>query len=473
MGTGRRRSRTRWGHGSGSSSKAVRFGASFPPFPPSKGVPRLSSSRPSSSGSKKRVYDDVYCNKLTSGYGGTTVHKKMDEEDEELEEDVLSSGMPHLSRPTKGNEEQESANEGDTVESDVEKASHVLNSKRSISSHLIDLSHAHPPRRNSQHMFRDRNQTLIVFDWDDTLFPTHWTKLQRRACRKAAPNQAKSDPFCPDIRQEYDRFAEKVQSLLERALELAHVVIITLSRDPWVEISCNNFLQSIGDWLLVHKIEIIYAQNAGVWPGRSFYANEREYWTAVKQKAITDETNAFYSRYEGQSWKNLISIGDSVFERDATLISLQKYSKETGLKGHGLCCFHGVDRNNHYRRIRAKTVKMMEDPLISDLSIEIEILTNWLPNIIQHDGGFNLDLKSDKLQEELNMLFRRDNCCTRFSNYTLSSGGSVSQLSLRDIDRSLLTRRRQKSETSVTTTDGDVSDVRRHSSSSNISVISV
>merc|ERR1719193_3040390 len=105
----------------------------------------------------------------------------------------------------------------------------------------------------------------------------------------------------------------------------------------------------------------------------------------------------------------------------------------------------------------------MEDPLISDLSIEIEILTNWLPNIIQHDGGFNLDLKSDKLQEELNMLFRRDNCCTRFSNYTLFSGGSVSQLSLRDIDRSLLTRRRQKSETSVTTTDGDVSDVRRHS----------
>lgn len=306
-----------------------------------------------------------------------------------------------------------------------------LETKRSLSGHLIDLCDAYPTRRNSQHMFRDRNQTLIVFDWDDTLFPTHWTRLHHRSHWRGGPNQPKTyESLHPETRNEYARFAEKVKSLLERALELAHVVIVTLSRDPWVEISCHNFLRSIGELICKHKIEIIYAQKPGVRPEKSSScSSQREYWTAVKQKAITNEANSFYSRYEGQSWKNLISIGDSVFERDATLITTQKYSLATGLKVHEPllpCCFDGVDTNNHYRKIRAKTIKMIEDPLISDLSIEIELLHKWLPSIIQHDGGFNLDLKSDRLQEELDALFRIDNANRpRHSRETtISSRGS-------------------------------------------------
>merc|ERR1719463_742564 len=43
------------------------------------------------------------------------------------------------------------------------------------------------------------------------------------------------------------------------------------------------------------------------------------YWSQMKGRAIAKELRSFYSQYEGQTWKNVISIGDSNFERYGTL----------------------------------------------------------------------------------------------------------------------------------------------------------
>eukprot|EP00438_Fugacium_kawagutii_P021264 Skav220185 [mRNA] locus=scaffold1074:48236:61157:- [translate_table: standard] len=51
----------------------------------------------------------------------------------------------------------------------------------------------------------------------------------------------------------------------------------------------------------------------------------------MKAKAITRECYNFYSQYEGQSWKNVISIGDSDFERIGTMSATKDYMAQTGI----------------------------------------------------------------------------------------------------------------------------------------------
>merc|ERR1712217_440593 len=48
-------------------------------------------------------------------------------------------------------------------------------------------------------------------------------------------------------------------------------------------------------------------------------------------RAIAKQVKDFYSQYEGQSWKNVISIGDSSFERLGTLQATKEYLKNEGV----------------------------------------------------------------------------------------------------------------------------------------------
>ena len=124
-----------------------------------------------------------------------------------------------------------------------------------------------------------------------------------------------------------------------------------------------------------------------------------QYWTAVKQAAIVKAINKFYSQYPGQSWKNVISIGDSDFERLATQQGVGAYGNANQLadsksKGFDAMCKSGVT-GGHYRRVRTKTVKMLDDPLAEDLMSELSMLNRWIAHIIELDGGFDCDLDDD------------------------------------------------------------------------------
>merc|ERR1712137_883894 len=54
-------------------------------------------------------------------------------------------------------------------------------------------------------------------------------------------------------------------------------------------------------------------------------ADWERYWGLMKGRAISEEAEAFYSQYEGQSWKNILSIGDSTFERYGLLAATSAY----------------------------------------------------------------------------------------------------------------------------------------------------
>jgi len=63
-----------------------------------------------------------------------------------------------------------------------------------------------------------------------------------------------------------------------------------------------------------------------------------------------------------------------------------------------------VSKDGHLRRLRSKTVKMIQEPDIDDITAEIEILTQWLPHVVERNEGLDLRLDTctdDDLLQEL------------------------------------------------------------------------
>lgn len=134
------------------------------------------------------------------------------------------------------------------------------------------------------------DETVFVFDWDDTLLCTSWL------------NQMGSDKV---VTQEMtDRCTElstTVKKVLAHARLLGRVVIITNSQKGWVEDSCSNFMPEL--MANIESIPIIYAQE------RNSKHASPILW---KQLTFIDELKGVFNEA-----KNIISIGDGEAEQEA------------------------------------------------------------------------------------------------------------------------------------------------------------
>jgi len=119
------------------------------------------------------------------------------------------------------------------------------------------------------------------------------------------------------------------------------------------------------------------------------------FWGMVKGKAIANELHEFYSQYEGQSWKNIISIGDSNFERKGTQFAAEDYMREAGIEFDGnFEDIHLVEVNGHMYKVRTKTFKMLEHPTAEELALEVSMLLKWLPLMVKLDRSFDVNLRT-------------------------------------------------------------------------------
>ncbi|CAK0856558.1 unnamed protein product, partial [Prorocentrum cordatum] len=117
----------------------------------------------------------------------------------------------------------------------------------------------------------EADQTVIIFDWDDTLFPTHYVWGDKRLrWHKVAPcwdpdgdpnmsayttqNHAEGTPHVT-MRAALAEHASQAAALLRLAVTLAHVVIVTLAGEGWVETSIRNFLPQLEGILEELRIE--------------------------------------------------------------------------------------------------------------------------------------------------------------------------------------------------------------------------
>jgi len=180
--------------------------------------------------------------------------------------------------------------------------------------------------------FAEPTQTLIFFDWDDTLFPTtaifdEWEVPTGKELENA---------IIPEVlSKQLVRWCDALLKFLKAACSVTErCVIVTNSRRPWVQQCARRFAPD-----MLQLLESARTMGSTVACGGSVriaYANEaisrkryrrdgirpvmqelppcdlelEEQLMKPKQDSMRKEAEDFYSRYSGQTWKNIISIGD-------------------------------------------------------------------------------------------------------------------------------------------------------------------
>jgi len=101
-----------------------------------------------------------------------------------------------------------------------------------------------------------------------------------------------------------------------------------------------------------------------------------------KEAAFREELANFYAQ---SSWKNVVSIGDSVFERDALR--------------------HVISgRPTKQRRCRTKTTKLLDEPTIEELIKQLKVLHDGISLIVQYNGNLDIELDEEDLDFDISTI---------------------------------------------------------------------
>jgi len=242
---------------------------------------------------------------------------------------------------------------------------------------------------SSTRQFAESSQTLICVDWDDTLFPTTFLMSQ--------PNFAdiKSvHDVSDDINRALRSHQENLKAFLSVACALSdRCAIITNSRSPWVDKCVDRFLPGLKEFMLEQqasgRLKIIYAvelymerqprQHAkGSRPVRKVVRTDyesHEMLTAAKFYAMQREASSFYSQYQGQTWKNILSFGDMPYEHHA----LQEVTWRRVGPVH--------------EQVRTKTITLPAKPSLSELSLGMQLSKALLPTYVNYDGDIDINFQ--------------------------------------------------------------------------------
>lgn len=300
--------------------------------------------------------------------------------------------------------------------SEVAKKPSIIEAHSEDATHSIEANsaYARSVRRNSQQSFAEKMHTTLVLDWDDTLFPTTWVREDCKLdWRFSLEDQVRPGPRLDAIQALLEKHLIRIAEFFSEAAQLANIFIVTLARRPWVENSIDKFMPGLQSIIDKYDLKVIYAQECAdpkevmeyMQDGIKTPEEGQRFWTSVKGTAIAQELDAFHRRV-GASWKNVISLGDSDFERYGTLSAGQDYMRREMVGGSVTQTGHtaeGVSKDGHLKRLRVKTVKMLDKPTVLELTAELTLLRRWLPHVVSTDAGFDVEIDGtdddDKLKE--------------------------------------------------------------------------
>lgn len=237
--------------------------------------------------------------------------------------------------------------------------------------------------RSTQSIKQKRAETVILFDWDDTLCPSSW--LEKRLNGLSTEAESLS-PSLQQLLCQLEIFAEK---LLKSAIDMGTVMIVTNSMEPWVHVSCKRYLPSLLP--LIEELPVIYTRS--VVDSRKGGHHSGYPMTGVQKVSkqfgsqCADESSpqrwkeiAFHQILQRLNFhgKSVISIGDSKFERNAL-----RHVLSSQLKSKGKC--------------HMKTAKLFDDPSVEELIAEVRALQGTLQIMVQYEGNLDVEIQDKDL----------------------------------------------------------------------------
>jgi hypothetical protein len=214
------------------------------------------------------------------------------------------------------------------------------------------------------------SETLIIFDWDDTLLCTS-------AINSFEPVEV------------YLHLLElTVQSLLEAAMKLGETLIVTNGNENWVMDSASRFLPGLLPTLRYMKVVSARAQYETYFPGDPFAWKRQAFLDILRARTAARETaaNRFLfgqsrAGYPNEKFDtNLVVIGDSLAEMEAA-----EEMSTSVLSASSV----------------VKTVKFKERPLATELLGQIRKMAQELAGIVEGAHSANKGLMVRSLPKHL------------------------------------------------------------------------
>jgi hypothetical protein len=196
-----------------------------------------------------------------------------------------------------------------------------------------------------------KKNTIIILDWDDTLFPTYWISKNKINIAQSSTRDKYIVYF-----QELDRVLSK---LLNKLSTYGKIIIVTNALPEWVKISS-----------IVLPNTYLFLKNTKIVSARAKYQKYGSSPMQWKEYAFKYEIT---NELKKNNFINVISIGDAEYEYRA-LISL-----------------NFIDINKHKL---LKSIRFMKYPTHDILIDQLEVLFNVIPEISMNQT--HMDLKFDK-----------------------------------------------------------------------------
>lgn len=204
----------------------------------------------------------------------------------------------------------------------------------------------------------NNKNTIIIFDWDDTIFPTSWVVKN------------KIDLNDESVKNKYIVFFSQLDNLLYdliiKALECGKIYIVTNAMVKWIHISADIIPNT--KKLILNNTEILSAREiyGKTMPGDMF-GWKRLIFIDIIKKYYKDKENEF---------QNIISIGDADYEFEATTNLWSKKSRNRTLK----------------------TIKFMTSPTFDSLMDQLHVLSSSMNNICTNTK--HLDLRFANVKQK-------------------------------------------------------------------------
>lgn len=192
-------------------------------------------------------------------------------------------------------------------------------------------------------------QTVIIFDWDDTLLCTSY--LNYKNCLAGVDH-------LPEAKQNTLKAIEQASAqLLNLAIEMGQTFIITNALDCWIEHTAKVWAPSITP--LLQKVKVLSARSRY----ESQYPGDASKW---KEEAFKDIGRNF----DAEVVANIVSLGDSQYEMDAA----QTLGKE-------------------FQQSSVKLVKFRPQPAPEELVTQLKFLTGRFQRVVSKAGNHTMDLQ--------------------------------------------------------------------------------
>jgi len=205
-----------------------------------------------------------------------------------------------------------------------------------------------------------QSETLLIFDWDDTLFPTSF--IARQGLKVDGP------PPGPQLQGLLDDFAEYVRETLLEAQQFGTVLILTNAETGWIDLTARRFLPTVAREVL--RLRQVSARS--LFEPRGVKTPFE--WKEHAFQMVIDE---HYADFPGGHVKHVISFGDSAHERDAVI---RVCGGLAGAPGAG--------------KIRCKSLKFMERPDLEHMKKEHNLIRQCLGQIVSHVDSLDLCIQT-------------------------------------------------------------------------------